>query len=107
MHVAADGATILLVRDLHDGGERIQRYSVQRGRPTFGIWGFALASPAPLAPLESLSADISGELRYLTDETMQSLFNLPADLNRVETDVNRLDSQVLVRYYEEEWARWN
>jgi len=25
----------------------------------------------------------------------------------VETEVNRLDNQALVRYYEAEWRRWN
>ena len=36
-----------------------------------------------------------------------SLFVLGPDMSKVETEVNRLDNQVLVRYYEDEWRRWN
>ena len=71
--------------------------------PTFGVWGFALASlePRPIGSLE-LSPDI-GELRFLNSTTMQSLFKLPSDLKTTETELNRLNNQVLVRYYESEW----
>jgi predicted membrane-bound spermidine synthase len=37
---------------------------------------------------------------------MASLFVLPRDLAPVEVAVNRLDNQVLVRYYENAWHRW-
>ena len=30
----------------------------------------------------------------------------PADMARVPADVNRLDSQALVRYFEAEWAEY-
>jgi spermidine synthase len=29
------------------------------------------------------------------------------DLAPVEVEINRLDNQALVRYYEAEWDRWN
>jgi spermidine synthase len=32
---------------------------------------------------------------------------LGPDMAELEADVNRLDNQVLVRYYEDEWRRWN
>ncbi len=31
------------------------------------------------------------------------MFELPSDIRRVDTEVNRLDNQILVRYYDEEW----
>ena len=34
------------------------------------------------------------------------LFRFPADMAEVAVDVNRLDNQILVRYYEAEWRRW-
>ena len=46
-------------------------------------------------------------LRYLDGPTLASLFVLGPDMARVETEVNRLDNQALVRYYEDEWRRWN
>jgi spermidine synthase len=46
-------------------------------------------------------------LRYLDAGALQSMFAIPADLGRVDVEVNRLDNQVLVRYYDAEWKRWN
>ena len=71
--------------------------------PTFGVWGFVLASRLPCGGVEELEEDVERSLRFLTTDTMQSLFVLPSDLTAVECDINRLDNQVLVRYYEQEW----
>ncbi len=75
--------------------------------PSFGVWGFVLASPSPISPPERLLDSIAPQLRFLTDAAQRDLFNFPADLHPVPVEINRLDSQVLVRYYEEEWRRWN
>ena len=71
--------------------------------PTFGVWGFVLASREPCGGAEELAEEVRPALRFLTTESMQSLFVLPTDLTPVECDLNRLDNQVLVRYYEQEW----
>jgi spermidine synthase len=34
---------------------------------------------------------------------LPGLFQFPADMSRVDTEVNHLNNQVLVRYYESEW----
>jgi spermidine synthase len=39
-------------------------------------------------------------LRFLNDRTLQALFDMPADMGPVEVEINRLDNQALVRYYE-------
>lgn len=71
--------------------------------PSFGVWGFMLASPAELAlPQHTLPG-----LRHLTDEAMAAMFAFPADMARVPTEVNRLDNQVLVQAYTREWKRWS
>jgi spermidine synthase len=71
--------------------------------PSFGEWGFALATLQPAAaPLAVMAG-----LRYLDGPTLASLFVLGPDMAPVETEVNRLDNQALVRYYESEWRRWN
>ena len=38
---------------------------------------------------------------------LPTLFALGPDMAKVPTEVNRLDNQVLVHYYEGEWRRWN
>jgi len=71
--------------------------------PSFGVWGFMLASPSELAvPQRTLPG-----LRHLTDEAMVAMFAFPADMARIPTEVNRLDNQVLVQAYTREWKRWS
>ncbi len=36
---------------------------------------------------------------------MQQMFTHPNDIARIESDVNRLNNQALVHYYEQEWHR--
>jgi len=35
------------------------------------------------------------------------MFVFPADMARVPAETNRLDNQILVQYYGDEWKRWN
>ena len=71
--------------------------------PSFGEWGFVLAALRKVAPPTTVMAG----LRYLDAPTLSAMFVLGPDMAPVETEVNRLDNQALVRYYEAEWRRWN
>jgi spermidine synthase len=69
--------------------------------PSFGEWGFALAKAEPFdVPRRALTG-----LRFLSDATLPGMFEFGPDLSRVPAEVNRLDNQVLVQYYEREWRR--
>jgi len=70
--------------------------------PSFGEWGFVLAGHGPFQP----PLRIPDGLRFLTPETLRQMFSFPPDMSRVPTEVNRLDNQVLVRYFESEWGRY-
>jgi spermidine synthase len=70
--------------------------------PSFGEWGYVLAGREALP----LPAHVPPGLKYLTDATVASLFDLAPDMSAVPVEVNRLNNQMLVRYYEEEWSRW-
>jgi spermidine synthase len=71
--------------------------------PSFGEWGYVLARAEPFeAPLHTRA-----DLRFLDDGTLPALFAIGPDMARVPAEVNRLDNQVLVHYYESEWRRWN
>jgi len=70
--------------------------------PSFGEWGFILASDQPLvAPLQ-----LPAGLRYLTENSARNLFDFPPDMMAVPVEVHRLNNQMLVRYFEEEWAHY-
>jgi len=71
--------------------------------PSFGEWGYVLAKAEDFA----VPAHTRPDLRFLDDATLPTLFALAPDMARVPAEVNRLDNQVLVHYYEGEWRRWN
>jgi spermidine synthase len=71
--------------------------------PSFGVWGFALARTQPFAA----PAHVTVPVRYLDDATLAAMFVFPRDMAPVPVETNRLDNQMLVRYYEEEWRRWS
>ena len=69
--------------------------------PSFGEWGFVLAGRHAYRPPQAYAV----ATRFLTADTTPALFLFPKDMARVETEVNRLNSQVLVRYFEQEWRQ--
>lgn len=71
--------------------------------PSFGEWGYVLAG----APLPAATRALPEGLRFLDAETLPTLFVFPKDMSRVPAEVNKLNNQVLVHYYEDEWRRWN
>ena len=71
--------------------------------PTFGDWGFVLASPRTL---DWNRAQVSVPTRYLDATTLSRLPQFAKDIGRVDVDVNTLQSHALTRYYELGWSRW-
>jgi spermidine synthase len=67
--------------------------------PSFGEWGFVLTGSYPFEPPLSLP----GGLRYLSTSTVPQMFQFPNDMLPVDAEPNRLNDQVLVRYYEHDW----
>lgn len=70
--------------------------------PSFGIWGYALASLSEI-PLDAKRLPSDGQLRFLNPTNLADLFTLPQDIQPLSPQINRLDNQSLVRYYDEEW----
>ena len=69
--------------------------------PSFGEWGFIVASRRPF----KLPATLPAGLRFLTVAGLPALFDFPPDMARVPADVNRLSNQVLVQTFEDEWGK--
>ncbi|HEY0035465.1 MAG TPA: polyamine aminopropyltransferase, partial [Longimicrobium sp.] len=83
-------------RTLGEAGLRTWPYHVYV--PSFGEWGFILAGTGDYrAP-----ARLPDGLRYLTADALAGLFQFPTDMRRIPVRANRLDDQVLVRYYSSE-----
>ncbi|MEO8299461.1 MAG: polyamine aminopropyltransferase [Burkholderiales bacterium] len=69
--------------------------------PSFGEWGFVLASRRPWRAPTALPQG----LRFLTLAGLPALQQFPPDMARVEAEPNRLSNQTLVRSFEAEWGR--
>jgi spermidine synthase len=89
-----------IIRTLEAVGFYVKPYHA--AVPSFGEWGFALARLRPFdAP-----AQVPLKLRFLDEATLPALFVFSQDIAPLPVDVNRLDNQVLVRYYESEARHW-
>jgi spermidine synthase len=88
-----------VVATLEDVGFEVTPYHALV--PSFGEWGFIVASNGPYRPPERYPF----AMRFLTPELHPALFRFPADMSRVPAEVNRLNNQVLVQYFDSEWRR--
>ncbi|WP_234735236.1 polyamine aminopropyltransferase [Tellurirhabdus bombi] len=69
--------------------------------PSFGEWGFILAGrnghwrgDGPLP----------ANLRFINSQTIRQMLDFPPDMAEVPTDINKLNNQALVRYFEDDWG---
>jgi spermidine synthase len=67
--------------------------------PSFGEWGFVLAGAHGYTPPKSLPAG----LRFLNADGVPLLFQFPPDMALIPMPANQLNTQVLVRTYENDW----
>ena len=74
------------------------------GRPRKPLSNGALRR---LSRASRIAASVVGQLRYLGNDTLRELFLLPPDIGPLPVEINRLDNQALVRYYEAESRPWN
>ncbi|MCA9720162.1 MAG: polyamine aminopropyltransferase [Myxococcales bacterium] len=88
-----------VVNTLEDAGLNPRPYHAHV--PSFGDWGFVLASVDRRPPPRRVPEGVA--LRFLTDEVLASLFVFPADQERLDVEVNLLNNQILVHYYEEDF----
>ena len=86
-----------IVNTLQSAGFSVRPYRVSV--PSFGVWGFVLAQ---LQPFE-VPHGCRDDLQFLNDQVMETMFKLPNDMLPMATEINRLDNQILVSYYDREW----
>ena len=86
-----------IVETLKEAGLRTYPYHVYV--PSFGEWGFVIGSLHEYEPPHQLP----NGLRFLAATNVPEMFTFPNDMQPVAAEPNRLNDQVLVRYYEREW----
>jgi len=67
--------------------------------PSFGEWGFVLAGIHDYA----LPKSVPTGLRFISVDDLPALFQFPPDMAPLPMPANQLNSQVLVRAYENDW----
>jgi spermidine synthase len=111
-HVAANGLVVVqstspffaphafwtIDATLRDVGMRTWPYHAYV--PSFGEWGFVLASPQ-----QNYTPPISYRLpmRFLNADTTREMFLFPPDMKPLAMEPNRLNTQSLVREFEQDW----
>lgn len=114
-HIAAGGAFVVqstspmfarrsfwsIVETLRSAG--LGTYPYHAYVPSFGEWGFVIASRTPYV----VPAQLPPGLRYLTMLEIAQAFHFPADMVAVPAEPNSLNDQILVRYYAEDFERIN
>ncbi|AFM24276.1 polyamine aminopropyltransferase [Desulfomonile tiedjei] len=89
-----------------EGNGRFHVYPYHAYVPSFGDWGFVMASQRGLDP-GMLELEKNVPLKFLNDDVLHSLFLFPQDYKPVrDIAANRLDDQVLVKYYRQGWRRF-
>ena len=88
-----------IAETLKQAGLRTYPYHVYV--PSFGEWGFVLASQSEYEPPSSLP----GGLRFLSVANVAPMFQFPNDMLPVPSEPNRLNDQLLVHLYENEWKQ--
>lgn len=71
--------------------------------PSFGEWGFTIASNDPAQNFAKVRRTVEG-LRFY-DYQFHKYSRFQADMKATDYEINRLDNQVLVRYFDEEWGK--
>ncbi len=80
----------------------LQVYPYTVNIPSFGPWGFVLATPNSL---QTSALELPVPTRFLTPALLSNLFQLPADISIGKAKINRLTDPVIVQYQAD--PRWS
>lgn len=68
--------------------------------PSFGEWGYIMATNS----LYKTPVSFKPGMKFISKESFKQMLYFPKDMAKVKTEVNKLNNQVLVKYFEDEWA---
>lgn len=69
--------------------------------PSFGEWGYILAKPQSNYKIPQ---NFPAGTKFISPQSLNQMLYFPKDMAQVKTEVNKLNNQALVKYFEEEWG---
>ena len=96
-------ATLEATADPYREGQRLSVIPYHAYVPSFGDWGFVAAAPTRL---DWQAIQLPSNLRFLNIDLLPSLTAFPQDIDRIPVEINTLQDQPLLRYYEQGWSRY-
>ncbi|PZP50701.1 MAG: polyamine aminopropyltransferase [Pseudopedobacter saltans] len=73
--------------------------------PSFGEWGFSIACKSAIMDWNRVNRKVDGLKFYNYDYSKLNTFSEDMKVNMDKIEVNRLDNQSLVKYFDEEWGK--
>jgi spermidine synthase len=86
---------------IEEAGLRIAPYHAYV--PSFGDWGFVLASPHAVRPDR---AQLKVATRFLTPDVLREMFVFGKDSGPIPVDASTLDRPAILNYYLNDWKQW-
>lgn len=72
--------------------------------PSFGEWGYTIGT---LSKSFQSPMMFPPNLRFITHSVFQNMQIFPPDMSNLNVEVNQLNNQILVHYFEKEWKKYN
>lgn len=69
--------------------------------PSFGEWGYIILNRQGYT-----IPTIKGNYKYLTADVLPPMFSFPPDMDKRPAEINRLNNQILVQYFDDEWGSY-
>jgi len=73
--------------------------------PSFGEWGFVLASKSDKFA-QKLYHELPIGLRYYDENSMSQMSQFAPDISKIAVQANTLSNHYLVKYYNDGWKKW-
>ena len=69
--------------------------------PSFGDWGYVLC----FKQIETNPVFTPEKLKYYDQLEFKKLLYFPKDMSEIDTEINQLNNQILIQYFEDEWGK--
>jgi spermidine synthase len=69
--------------------------------PSFGDWGYVLG----FRQISTPGIFLPPQLKFYDESQFREMISFPKDMSHVPTEINKLNNQILIHYFEDEWGR--